>query len=58
MQTIYFGQTNTSCPSKRAAQYDEAEWLGFRFKPSKFGTYQSMQATIKSLVNNIIAPIL
>jgi hypothetical protein len=25
MQTVYFGQTSTSCPSKRLAQYDEAE---------------------------------
>jgi hypothetical protein len=55
MQTVYFGQTSASCPSKRLAQYDEAECLGFKFEPSKSGTYWSTQATMKSLVNNIIA---
>jgi hypothetical protein len=55
MQTVYFGQTSASCPSKRLAQYDKAERLGFKFEPSKSGTYWSTQATMKSLVNDIIA---
>jgi hypothetical protein len=37
-------------------QYDEAERLGFKFEPSKSWTYWSTQATMKLLVNNIIAP--
>jgi hypothetical protein len=56
MQTIYFGQTTASCPSKKAALYDEPQHLGFKFEPSKSGTYWSTQATMKSLVNDIIAP--
>jgi hypothetical protein len=56
MQTIYFGQTAASCPNKKVLLYDEAKHLGFEFEPSKSGTYWSMQATMKSLVNNIIAP--
>jgi hypothetical protein len=56
MQTIYFGQTTASCPSKKAVLYDEAQRLGFKFEPSKSGTYWSTQATMKSLVNDIIAP--
>jgi hypothetical protein len=58
MQTIYFGQMAVSCPSKKAAQYDEAAALGFKFEPSKSGTYWSMQATMRSLVNDIIVPYL
>jgi hypothetical protein len=56
MQTIYFSQTTVSCPSKKAEQYDEAAALRFKFKPSKSGTYWSMQATMRLLINNVIAP--
>ena len=56
MQTIYFGQIAASCPNKKALLYNKAKHLGFEFEPLKLGTYWSMQATMKSLVNNIIAP--
>jgi len=56
MQAIFFGQTSASCPSKASARYDEANALGFKFEPSKSGTYWSTQATMKSLVNDTIAP--
>jgi hypothetical protein len=56
MQTIYFGQMATSYPNKKAPLYDEAKHQGFEFEPLKSETYWSMQATMKSLVNNIIAP--
>jgi hypothetical protein len=56
MQAIYFCQMTVSCPSKKAAQYDEAAALGFKFELSKSGTYCSMQATMRSLINDIIAP--
>jgi len=56
MQTIFFGQTISSCPSKGARGYSEAENLGFKFEPSRSHTYWSTQATMQLLVNNIIAP--
>jgi hypothetical protein len=56
MQTIYFGQTTVSSPSKKAAQYDEAAAFGFKFEPSKSETYWSTQATMRSLANDTIAP--
>jgi hypothetical protein len=56
MQAIFFGQTSASCPSKASARYGDANALGFKFEPSKSGTYWSTQATMKSLVNDIIAP--
>jgi hypothetical protein len=44
-----------SCLNEKASLYDKAKHLGFEFEVSKSGTYWSMQATMKSLVNNIIA---
>lgn len=54
MQTIFHCQTNASCPSTGARRYAEAKGLGFKFEPSH--TYWSTQATMKSLVDEIIAP--
>src|SRR3984957_18771384 len=56
MQTIFFGQTEASCPNKRARCYAEAEKRGFKFEPSHSTTYWSTQAMMQSLVNDIIAP--
>jgi hypothetical protein len=55
MQTIFFGQTEASCPNKGARCYAEAEKRGFKFEPSRSTTYWSTQATMQSLVNDIIA---
>jgi hypothetical protein len=56
MQAIFFGQMTASCPHTGAGRYEEAKKLGFKFEPSssKSGTYWSTQATMKSLVNDII----
>lgn len=56
MQAIFQGQTTASCPSLESAQYRDAITLGFKFEPSKTKTYWSTQATMKSLVNDIITP--
>jgi hypothetical protein len=56
MQTIFHGQTYASCPSKKARRRAEAEEHGFKFEPSHSHTYRSTQATMQSLVNDIIAP--
>jgi DDE superfamily endonuclease len=58
MQCIYSGKTDASCPSKKAAGYDTAMSLGIKFEPSKSSTYWSTHATMRSLVNEIIAPYL
>ncbi|KAF9529338.1 hypothetical protein CPB83DRAFT_745770, partial [Crepidotus variabilis] len=56
MQAVFVGKTTASCPSPKAAAYDEAIRLGFKMVPSKTGTYWSTQATMESLVDEIIAP--
>jgi hypothetical protein len=56
IQTIFHGQTTTSCPSPRAHHYTEADQRGFKFEPLLTHTYWSTQATMKSLVNDMIAP--
>lgn len=56
MQAIYFGKTPTSCPSKSSPLYAESQELGLRLLPSKSKTYWSTQATMRDLVDNIIAP--
>lgn len=56
MQTIFFSQTISSCPSKEAHCYSEAENLGFKFEPLWLHTYWSTQATMQLFVNNIITP--
>ncbi|EIM79980.1 uncharacterized protein STEHIDRAFT_26951, partial [Stereum hirsutum FP-91666 SS1] len=56
LQSVYFGQTQGSCPTKKAPHYDDAVKSGFLFEPSKTETYWSNQETMRSLVNNIISP--
>lgn len=56
MQMIFHGQTTASCPSTGARRYSEAKEKRFRFEPSHTHTYWSTQATMKTLVNDIIAP--
>lgn len=55
-QAIYHGATPASCPDRKSPFYAEAEQLGFRLEPSKSDTYWSTIATMKSLVDDIIAP--
>lgn len=55
-QAVYHGSTNQSCPSKDAVGFDEAKKLGFWLEPSGNSSYWSTMKTMKSLVNNIIAP--
>jgi hypothetical protein len=55
MQTIFHGQTTASCPSKGTRCYNEALEHGFKFEPSQLHTYWSTQATMQSLVIDIIA---
>jgi hypothetical protein len=58
LQAIFTGCTLNSCPSKMAAFYDEAQWLGFLLEPSMNGTYWSTLETMKLLVSKIIVPYL
>ncbi|THU88986.1 hypothetical protein K435DRAFT_678877 [Dendrothele bispora CBS 962.96] len=55
-QAIFLGGTAASCPSNSSPYYREAMQLGFKLEPSKTKTYWSTQNTMKSLVNDIIAP--
>ncbi|KAE9402388.1 hypothetical protein BT96DRAFT_937193 [Gymnopus androsaceus JB14] len=55
-QAIYQGATPASCPNCESPFYNEAQRLGFQLEPSKSNTYWSTMATMKSLVNEIIAP--
>lgn len=56
MQAIFHGKTCASCPSRESRRYSEAQGLGFKFEPSRSHTYWSTQATMRDLVNGIIAP--
>jgi hypothetical protein len=56
MQAVFSGKTAASCPNAKAPAYDEAIKLGFKMLPSKTGTYWSTEATMESLVNEIITP--
>jgi len=56
MQAIYMGKTMISCPTSKSPLHDEAMELGFKLEPSMTTTYWSTQATMKSLMNGIIAP--
>ncbi len=55
-QAIYQGLTDRSCPSKGAPNYQDAMDLGFVFEFSGTGTYWSNQQTMRSFVDNILAP--
>jgi hypothetical protein len=56
MQSIFHGKTPASCPSRKACLYDEAQKLKYQMLPSKTATYWSTQATMRTLVDEIIAP--
>jgi hypothetical protein len=56
LQAIFCGQTEAVCPSKKSRKYLEAKRLGFLLELSQTKTYWSTQATMRSLVNKIIAP--
>ncbi|KAF9061115.1 hypothetical protein BDP27DRAFT_1146170, partial [Rhodocollybia butyracea] len=55
-QAIYCGGTSASLPSSKSPFYKEAMKLGFWLEPSKTDMYWSTMDTMKSLVNDIIAP--
>ncbi|KAJ3790464.1 hypothetical protein GGU10DRAFT_251459, partial [Lentinula aff. detonsa] len=55
-QAIFHGGTTASCPSPSSPFYEEAKKLGFRLEPSRSDTYWSTLETMKSLVDEIIAP--
>jgi hypothetical protein len=58
MQVIFMRKTDASCPSRNVRVYAEAARLGFQMLPSKSNTYQSTQATMRPLVDDIISPLL
>ncbi|THU95683.1 hypothetical protein K435DRAFT_665927 [Dendrothele bispora CBS 962.96] len=55
-QAIYAGKTERSCPPRDSPCYKEATEAGMRFDYSGTGTYWSNHETMKSFVNNILAP--
>ena len=56
LQAIYGGLTKKSCPEPTSLHYDNCIKAGFKFEFSNTTTYWSTQATMQSLVNDIIAP--
>jgi hypothetical protein len=56
-QAVYVGKTNTSLPSAAdSPNYADAIKAGFKFEASGTGTYWSNQSTMRSYINDIIAP--
>lgn len=55
-QTIYKGSTVGCLPSGDSPGYAESVNAGFLFEPSKTATYWSTIPTMKSFVNNTLAP--
>ncbi|THU92847.1 hypothetical protein K435DRAFT_671417 [Dendrothele bispora CBS 962.96] len=55
-QAIYSGKSARSAPDKSSPGYDEATQAGIRFEYSGTATYWSNINTMKSYVNNILAP--
>ncbi|KAF8800178.1 hypothetical protein BYT27DRAFT_7038673, partial [Phlegmacium glaucopus] len=55
-QAIYEGKTHVSCPSKSAPHYDDMISAGMLLEFSGTQTYWSNMTTMKSFVNNILAP--
>lgn len=55
-QAVFEGSSKRSLPSPKSRLYDEAMKRGFKFVPSGTKTYWSNLNTMKSLVNDIIAP--
>jgi len=56
MQVVFVRKTDTSCLNAKAPAYDEAIKLRFKMVLLKTGTYWSTEATMESLVNEVIAP--
>jgi hypothetical protein len=55
-QAVYEGKSSVSCPKTSAKCHAETTAAGFCFKYSGNQTYWSTQKTMRSLVNNVIAP--
>jgi hypothetical protein len=55
-QAIYQGKTTASQPSKKSLSYEAAIRAGFLFESSNTPMYWSTQETMRSFVNNILAP--
>lgn len=55
-QAVHEGKSSVSCPKKSAKSYNKATAAGFKFEYSGNQTYWSTQKTMKSVVNDIIAP--
>lgn len=55
-QAVYEGKSSVSCPKQSAKCHTEATDAGFRFEYSGNHTYWSTQKTMRSLVDDIIAP--
>lgn len=55
-QTIHQGYTKKSCPAPTSQSYDQCIKANFRFEYSKTQTYWSTQETMRTLVDEIIAP--
>jgi hypothetical protein len=56
-QAVYMGKSTRSCPNKSANSYGDAERAGFHFEFSGTGTYWSNAKTMRSFVNDILAPL-
>lgn len=55
-QAIYQGGTQRSCPSPNAPNMIDVKNAGFRLEYSETSTYWSNQKTMRSYVNDILAP--
>jgi DDE superfamily endonuclease len=55
-QSIFQGKTNRSCPHEESLHYNDAIAAGFRFKFSGTKTYWANQTTMRSFVDEILAP--
>jgi hypothetical protein len=55
-QAVYEGKSTVSCPKQLANCHTQATNAGFRFEYSGNQTYWSTQKTMRSLVDDVIAP--
>ncbi|THU76141.1 hypothetical protein K435DRAFT_705496, partial [Dendrothele bispora CBS 962.96] len=55
-QAVFSGKTDVSLPGHDSEFFEEARKLGFQFLPSGGDLYWSTLETMKTLVNDIIAP--
>ncbi|KAF7371545.1 DDE superfamily endonuclease [Mycena venus] len=56
MQAVFGGKTASSCPSPSSNRYHEAVKLQYTMVPSLTATYWSNHGTMRSLVDDVIAP--